>query len=105
MKQLMNEEVAWRAALNALGTVTLNEARAFEEDLAGLDEESLVEIAEYEAVAGLLAFGAAPAEPPASAWEQIAAGLEAEPRAPSAGDQPSDLRQQTLRQLARTPLL
>ena len=105
MKQLMNEEVAWRAALNALGTVTLNEARAFEEDLAALDEESLVDIAEYRAIADLLAFGAPPAEPPASAWDHLSAVIEGEPKAPPSSAQAPKAHQQTIEQLAKTSLL
>lgn len=81
MKQERNEEVELRAALNALGTVTLNEARAFEEDLVPLDNVSKTAFEEFDAVANLLAFGANTAAPSADVWGKLCAVMDAEPKA------------------------
>lgn len=76
----MNEDMEVRAALKALGTMTLNETRAFEEDFAMLDNANEKAFEEFAAVANLLAFGANAAAPSANVWDKLCAVMEAEPK-------------------------
>jgi anti-sigma factor ChrR (cupin superfamily) len=105
MKQNLTEEVELRAALNALGTVTLNEVRAFEEDLAVLDSASKAELQEFDAVAGLLAFGASTAEPSGEVWNRLCAVMDAEPRNSAGGAEKTPSARPLLEQAAASPLL
>jgi anti-sigma factor ChrR (cupin superfamily) len=105
MKQKMNEEVELRAALNALGTVTLNEVRAFEEDLAALDATSKAEVEEFDSVASLLAFGASTAEPSADVWGKLCAVMEAEPKAQVAQTEDAQSANATVQETAAASLL
>jgi anti-sigma factor ChrR (cupin superfamily) len=105
MKRPLHEEVELRAALNALGTVTLNESRAFAEEFAALDEARKAELTEYDEVANLLAFGAPDAEPPAAVWDKLCAVMDGEPKQPSAKSAAAELAAETVQQFARSPLL
>jgi quercetin dioxygenase-like cupin family protein len=105
MKQQLHDDVELRAALNALGTVTLNESRAFEEDLNALDEASKSELAGYGSVANLLAFGASEIEPPVGVWDKLCAVMEAEPKPRMAKAEGMEIAAQTIQQLASSPLL
>jgi anti-sigma factor ChrR (cupin superfamily) len=60
-----------RAALYALGTLTQNEARAFEDHLAGGCDECVAELRVSEQVTRSLAFLEAEAEPPPRVFERI----------------------------------
>jgi anti-sigma factor ChrR (cupin superfamily) len=100
MKQNLTEEVELRAALNALGTVTLNEVRAFEDELAVLDAASRAELQEFDAVTNLLAFGGSHAEPSAEVWSKLCAIMDAEPKA-----QQAQALSQPIQETAPTPLL
>jgi anti-sigma factor ChrR (cupin superfamily) len=105
MKQNLTEEVELRAALNALGTVTLNEVRAFEEDLAALDTTSKAELEEFDSVAGLLAFGASAAEPSADVWNRLCAVMDAEPKAQVASVKKTPVAKQETEEAKPAPLL
>src|SRR5215207_5116911 len=102
MKHNLTEEVELRAALNALGTVTLNEVRAFEEELAVLDAASKAELQEFDAVTNLLAFGGSHAEPSAEVWSRLCSIMDAEPKA-----QPGEAQavSQPIQETAPSPLL
>lgn len=89
MKQNLTEEIELRAALNALGTVTLNEARAFEEDLAFLDANNKAELEEFDSVANLLAFGVETVAPSDDVWNKLCAVMDAEPKAETATEKAS----------------
>lgn len=67
-----------RAALYALGTLTRDEARAFEDHIAEGCAECEAELRASEAVAGRLAFGAAGAEPPEQAAFELLEKLQME---------------------------
>jgi anti-sigma factor ChrR (cupin superfamily) len=105
MKQNLTEEVELRAALNALGTVTLNEVRAFEEDYAALDTTSKAELEEFDSVAGLLAFGASMAEPSANVWDRLCAVMDAEPKTQVASGQETPATGQATEEAAPAQLL
>jgi anti-sigma factor ChrR (cupin superfamily) len=105
MKQNLTEEVELRAALNALGTVTLNEARAFEEELTVLDTASKAELQEFDAVARLLAFGGNNAEPSADVWSKLCAIMDAEPKAQVSEVQEVEVVSQPVQETAPAPLL
>jgi anti-sigma factor ChrR (cupin superfamily) len=105
MKQNLTEEVELRAALNALGTVTLNEVRAFEDELAVLDSASRAQLQEFDAVANLLAFGGSNAEPSADVWGKLCAIMDAEPKARPGEAQPAQGVSQPVQQTAPAPLL
>jgi anti-sigma factor ChrR (cupin superfamily) len=105
MKQNITEEVELRAALNALGTVTLNEVRAFEEDLVALDASGKAELEEFDSVAGLLAFGASTAEPSADVWNKLCAVMDAEPKTQTASAPKVPGIQQAAEEAAPSPLL
>jgi anti-sigma factor ChrR (cupin superfamily) len=98
----IDENVELRAALNALGTATLNEARAFEEDFSALDAKSQMQLSEFDAVANLLAFAAADDEPSAGVWGKLCEVMDAEPKAQVAE---SAMQPQTIQALASSPLL
>lgn len=105
MKQNLTEDVELRAALNALGTSTLNEARAFEEELTGLDSASKTELREFDAVANLLAFGASSAEPSAEVWGRLCAIMDAEPKAQTGATQESQAAAPATAEATPSPLL
>ncbi len=105
MKQKMNEEVELRAALNALGTVTLNEVRAFEADLTALDKASKAEFEEFDSVTSLLAFGASAAAPSADVWGKLCAVMDAEPKAQAAEAQEEPSANATIQETASASLL
>jgi anti-sigma factor ChrR (cupin superfamily) len=96
MKQERNETVELRAALNALGTLTLTEARTFEDDLSALDKASKAEFEEFDSVATLLAFGASEVEPSADAWGKLCAVMDAEPKAQNAEPSTNSASQETV---------
>ncbi|MBI3654724.1 MAG: cupin domain-containing protein [Acidobacteria bacterium] len=105
MTQKMNDDVDWRAALNALGTVTVNEARAFSEDLATFDADRLAEAKEFVAVANLLAFGAPEIEPSAGVWDKLCAVMETEPKSPAANAPAKETAPHQIAQLDSSALL
>ena len=105
MKQERNENIELRAALNALGTLTLNEVRTFEEDLTVLDKASQAEFEEFDSVANLLAFGAGEAEPSADVWGRLCAVMDAEPNAQVVKAEKAQSTNSTLQESASSPLL
>jgi len=105
MKQNLTEEIELRAALNALGTVTLNEARAFEEELAILDTGSKAQLQEFDSVANLLAFGAETAAPSTDVWNRLCAVMNAEPKAEIANEQKTSLSKEMTGEVVPAPLV
>jgi len=77
---LKTEEQEARAALYALGALSLHEARAFDEDLSALPEEAWTALAEFEAVVDHLGLGAPAATPPPAVRAQLLARLATTPQ-------------------------
>ena len=75
---LAEDEMRLRAALYALGTLTRDEARAFEEHIAEGCAECEAELRASESIAERLAFGAAGEDPPAHLAESLSSLLAAE---------------------------
>lgn len=93
MKQKIDEALELRAALHALGTMTQNEARIFEESLTDLAVENQAELETFDEVVHLLGHAAAAATPSETVWEKLSAIIAAEPNCiepvkeePGAGD-------------------
>jgi anti-sigma factor ChrR (cupin superfamily) len=101
MKHMMAEdEAVEQAALYALGALTPEEARRFEEHLAGGCEVCRAELAPFEAVVSTLAFAAEEQAPPPAIRGKLLARLAAQrPGVPaeSASQQTDGLRFLTIR--------
>ena len=79
----MDDTLESKAALYALGTLTQNEARSFEESLEELDDARRAELQEFEAVVQLLGLSADDDIPSPEVGEKIAAFAAAHPRPPA----------------------
>jgi anti-sigma factor ChrR (cupin superfamily) len=72
------EEITLQAALMALGVLSEDEARAFEQHLAEGCKECLAEFQNYQVVVEKLGFSAAEAEPSANLHDRLLADLNAQ---------------------------
>ena len=91
-RQTVSDPMTDRAALYALGTLTQNEARAFEDHLAGGCDECVAELRASEQVTRSLAFLGAEAEPPPRVFERIVGFItQATPPEPAAAHTPGEL--------------
>lgn len=75
MNSTVNQEIEELAPLYALGVLTAEEARAFEEHLAEGCSACEQELREFEAVTGLIGASAPEAEPPAQVRERLLESL------------------------------
>ncbi|MEW6130004.1 MAG: cupin domain-containing protein [Acidobacteriota bacterium] len=83
MKHNVDEELELKAALHALGTMTQNEAKAYEEAVSQLASEETAGIdslAEFDSVVHLLGFAAEEAEPSPVVWDKLSAMMTEEPK-------------------------
>ena len=76
----MDDSLELKAALYALGTLTQNEARNFEESLEDADEVTRAELQEFDTVVELLGLSADDAIPSPEIGDRIAAFAAANPR-------------------------
>ncbi len=77
-----NEEFQARAALFALGALSLHEARAFENELAQASAEDCTEAAAFDAVVNQLGLSLQEATPSAEVRQNLIAQIAQEPRPP-----------------------
>jgi anti-sigma factor ChrR (cupin superfamily) len=80
MTQKIDEDLELKATLHALGTLTQNEARAFEERLVDLETEQHPELESFDGVVDLLGLAAADETPSTAVWEKLSAIMAAEPK-------------------------
>jgi anti-sigma factor ChrR (cupin superfamily) len=79
MTQKIDEELELKATLHALGTMTQNEARAFEESLEDLDAANQSELESFDDVVHLLGLAVEEEAPSPAVWEKLSAIMAAEP--------------------------
>ena len=84
-----DEDLEWRAAIYALGTMTLAEARAYEEDAERVGEGQPALHHKFGEVVELLGVAALDAEPPVSVRDRLEAFMAAEPRLPDPPPSPT----------------
>ncbi len=80
MTQKIDEDLEFRATLHALGTLTQNEARAFEERLEDLATEPHSELESFDDVVHLLGLASTDETPSTAVWEKLSAIMAAEPK-------------------------
>ena len=75
----IDEDLELKATLHALGTLTQNEAHAFEESLEDLPAGSQTELESFDDVVHLLGLAATDEAPSTAVWERLSAFMQAEP--------------------------
>ncbi len=80
MTHKIDEDLELKATLHALGTLTQNEARAFEASLTNGESENQSELETFDEVVHLLGLAATEATPSAAVWEKLSTIMAAEPQ-------------------------